>query len=320
MKIALTFGLLLSLSMSGVAFAGGNKTSNCGCTHDKLSPPIVDTVSAAQAVAGSESISGAVGIGGEGGAARSSSVTTASTGNMSSNIKTGSSSSISSGNGAIVSYNSPYPVQVPELPPTIVNGSITLVKSGTCGPLIKVKPFSREMYVPEVFGLYEKRVPVRSLQGKMEGPAKRSFIYSKVTLPQEYGGEKILTVWGDQLYITVGNDGQGGSAGGAANYAARTAVGLGTGLAANSNYGIVAEAAVMCVFSEEKAYPRPLAVGLNTPKVDVLAAGGKYRLFKKPRGPILCGGKPVPQGYYCGFVRNHVNVVKNVTVITTSRK
>ena len=315
MKIALTFGLLLGLSMGGVAFA-----ANCG-THDKLGPPpIVNTTAAAQAIAGSESKSSAVGIGGEGGASKSSSSITASTGNMSSNVKTGSSSSISSGNGAIVSYNSPYPVQVPELPPTIVTGGITLVKSGACGPRTKVRPFSRETHVPEIFGLYEKGVPVRSLQGKIVGPAKRPFIYSKVFLPQEYGGEKILTVWGDQLYIAVGNDGQGGSAGGAANYAARTAVGIGTGLAANSTYGIVAEVAVRCVFSEEKAYPRPLTVGLNTPKVDVLAAGGKYRLFKKPRGPILCEGKPVPQGYYCGFVRNHVNVVKNVTVITTPRK
>lgn len=304
--------LLLLFGSARMALASGNWDPGCGCTHDK---PIGLSTNTATAVAGSESTSGAVGIG-EGGTAGSSSTTMASTGNMSSNTKTetGSSSSTVSGNGAVVSYNSFFPVQVSELPPTIVTGNITLVKSGDCGPRVKIEPFSRETHVPEFFGLYEKGIPVKSLQGKIMGPAKRPFVYSKVVLPQAYGGEKILTVWGNQIYISVGNDGQGGSSGGAANYAARTAVGMGAALAANSTYGIVAEVAVRCVFSEEKAYPKPLAIGLNTPKVEVLAKGGKYRLFKKPKGPILCEGKPIPHGYYCGFVRNHVKVVKNVII------
>ncbi len=312
MKKIVLMGTLGLLSVAGVAFAGENWDPNCGCMRN--SPSTVNTV--AQAVSGSKSTSesGAVGIGTGG-----PSTAKASTGNVLNDIKTGNvksrSSSTASGNGAIVSYDSFIPVQVPVLPPTIVaSGGITLAKSGPCGPRLRIKPFTRKKYVPEFFGLYEKSVTVKSLQGQFEGLAKRPFIYSSVVLPKEYGGEKINTAFGDQLYTTVGNDGQGGGSGSAANYASRTAVGLGAALSANSSYGIVAQAALTCVFAEKKAYPKPSVIGLNTPKVDVLATSGQYRLFKIPKGPFLCGGKQIPHGYYCRFERNHVKVVKNVTM------
>ncbi len=320
--IGMTITVIALLTTTMPAIAGWDP--GCGCTHSRLlGPPPSTTVNtnAAQAVAGaaSQSASEAVGIGGTGGAGGLG-MADASTGNVSSdvnnsnNLQAGSSSSTASGNGANIAYSAYFPMQVPELPPTIVTGGITLVKSGTCGPRVKVLPFKRKRYTPEVFGIYQKGDEVQSLQGRIEGLAKKPFIYKTVVLPQPLGGKKIFTAWGDQLYVTVGNDGQGGGSGGAANYASRTAVGLGAALNANSTYGIVGEVAVRCLYAQSEAEPKVPPVALRTSKTDVLAAGGKYHLFKKPQGPTLCGGKRIPPGYYCGFIRNHVPVVKDVTL------
>jgi hypothetical protein len=53
-------------------------------------------------------------------------------------------------------------------------------------------------------------------------------------------------------------------------------------------------------------------LGLNTERVRVLATTGRQVLERIPAGPPLCAGEPIPEGFRCGFVRDRVEVVKEV--------
>ena len=272
----------------------------------------VDTTAKAKAVA----------KGGEGGAGGTASASlTASTGEMSTNVKIGdtktgdsnstaSTDNVGNGNGATVSYANYIPVQVAPLPPTIVTGNLHLEKIGDCGRRFNVESFKREMYVPQGFGLWNKSVPVQTMQGTIKGFAEEPFIVDTVTLPEPFS-KKIVTFYGHQLYLAVGNDGQGGGSSGAANYANGRAMGAGASLSANSAYGVVGMVAVDCVYDHREALGE-----LNTVKTNVLASTGRQVLVKKSTKQTLCNGKPIPEGYGCAFVRDRVKVVKDVSLGT----
>ncbi len=307
--------MAVALSTAMPAVAGtGSWDSGCSCMRDRLlgPPPTVNTNAAiAGALSQSTSTSGAVGIS-AGGAGGNAPTDNANNNNVRNNLRTGDSSSTASGNGANISYNAYFPMQVPELPPTIVTGGITLMKVGNCGPRVKVSRYKPKKYTPEFLGFYQKSDEVQSLQGRIRRSAKRAFIIKTYVMPKELGGEKKVFAYGDQLYLSVGSDGQGGGAGGAANYASRTAVGLGAALDANSTFGIVGEVAVRCLYAESVAKPKLASVKLNVVKAEVLAVGGKWRIVKSRKGPALCGGKRIPPNHYCAFFRNHLGAVTHI--------
>ena len=215
------------------------------------------------------------------------------------------------------------PVQPPPLPATIAVGGISLVKSEECGPRVKVKSFSREAHVPQVFGLWQKSIDVQTMHGLLEGfDDENPFIVRRFKVPAPYNREVVMVI-GHQLYIAVGWDGQGGGSSGAGSYAGEKALGIGLGLSANSSLGVVGVVALPCVYDPNKALqPVDLEVtvkkaeitetetkpALEVDKVKVRSDTGKFIKRKKMDQKQLCGAGPDEE---CVWSSDRVEVVKD---------
>lgn len=247
----------------------------------------------------SHSNANAVGVGGAGGSAGAFS--NASTGNMSTDVTTGpvktgdstssaSASNMGNGNGATVTTTNTdnsrvfFPVQAPDLPATITAGTIRLVKDGVCGRRVKIKPFKRFTRMPQALGLWSEKIPVESMQGTFEGfDEEKPFIVDTVELPAPFS-QRIVTAYGHQLYLAVGNDGLGGGSTGAADYATNRSMGLSAGLNSNSSYGVIGMVAVSCVYAQKEQSTAPVhAAALTTVKAtpELIVRTEKQGLIRK---------------------------------------
>ncbi len=256
-------------------------------------------------------------LGGNGGTGTGGDSSLTGSGNGGGGTGTASTGPISTTNNSSTKILDFFPVDVAPLPPTMGVGGIRLKKTGSCGPLVIVKPFVRTTRMPQLFGLWNTKVPVQTMHGTFEGfNAKQQFVTVTIDLPPPFN-KRIIKLYGHQLYLTVEEDVQGGGSSSAANYAAQKMVGAGASLSANSAYGVIGVVAVPCEMRVEEAtiVSPPAAsptIGLNAPKTEVLATTGKHVLVKESTKPLFCNGKPIPEGFRCAFVRDKVAVVKDV--------
>ena len=231
-----------------------------------------------------------------------------------------------------------FPVQPPSLPTTIAMGGVRLEKMGDCGRRVMVRPFERNAHVPQIFGLWQTGVRVQTMHGMLDGfDNEKPFLVDEVLIPAPFN-RKIVTVYGHQVYLTVGQDGQGGSSSGAANYAADKALGVGLGLSNNSSLGVVGVVAVDCVYDVNSALkvadielaskkpevkvevkPEPKVeekIRLDVPKISVLKDTGHWVKVKE-RKDNPCGAA---EGEKCVYVFDRVKVAEDARLTTTGEK
>ncbi|MHB8710556.1 MAG: hypothetical protein ACYC6X_03350 [Minisyncoccota bacterium] len=243
---------------------------------------------AAYAGSSSQSSSGAVAVGGAGGTGIASQSLNASTGTMSTgvqtgNVKTGDSSSTSSpsdignGNGSQVTSTTNnsqimnLPVQVSSLPATFALGGVTLKKIRECGWRVKITPFKNFLHIPQVFGAFQSKYKVETMEGIYEGP---DLEHPLIEVEARFGNRTIVSYTGQVLYAGSGAVSQGGGSSSALNHANGEAWGGGLALNANGSIGQVGMVAFPCPYDPVKAGLVPPTVIEKTEKQSIVLKKG----------------------------------------------